>query len=375
MPTIVSMTILMVVVCFFAWQSDKNAITIQTDVGQVYKEKVFVFLIIIALSFYAAMRTHGNDTYAYVNGFIELDYSLADFFSKGLWYTEKGPLFTLFEIFCKTCISNNYHIFFLIVALISNGSLVLFLRKYSPSIVVPLFLYITMSGYECSLTGMRQQLATAIVLWAIPLAAEKKWIRFIIVLWVSFRIHFITILYVTTPFFLYNVWNITSIIFIILIILAGAFFSWFGNRLLDISSILGIGNYDDSILYGNKINIFRILVYCITPIWSFFQRKNLSQNNAVLRCLTNISIISAGFMLLGLFGNANTFGRFGMLFEIGIYVTLPMLIMAIEDRRTRTIIMILCILGFLGYYVYGISIHGLSIDRYQMESVFDWFKQ
>lgn len=375
MPTIVSMTILMALVCFFAKESDKRAVEIQTEHGPVFQEKLFVFLIVFSLSLYGAMRTTGNDTLAYINGFTGSRYniSISDFFLNGLWKTEKGPIYSLLLIVCKKIV-NNYHVFFLIVGLITNGLIVRFFRKFSPNLVLPVFLYICMSGYGASLTGTRQELATAVVIWTIPLAMEKKWIKFAIILWLAFRIHFVAVLYLIVPFLLYKVWNGTSVVFVILTILAGVFFSRFGEILLDAGELLGGENYDNSILYGSSINFFRFLVYCVTPILCLIRKHALSEKNPVIKCLGNLSIVSAGFVFLGFFGKANTFGRFGILFEPAVYLTLPTLIYSIENKKNRNLLLFFMCVGFFVYFVYGHEKNGLWRDFYQLESIFDWFK-
>ena len=374
MPTVVSMTILMAVVCFFAIKSDQRATEIQTAYGPVYSEKLFVFFIIISLSLYGAMRTHGNDTSAYISGFINLPSGLTirSFFSSGRWSVEKGPIFALLEIICKNNIVNNYHVFFLIVGLITNGLIVWFLRKYTSNLVFPIFLYICMGGFGTSLTGMRQAMATAIVIWTIPLAMERKWLKALVVLWVAFRIHFITILYIVSPFLLNRVWNSVTIVAILAALLAGTYFTQFGQLLLDIGDSLGFENYDDSILFGNRINILRVLVCCVSPVLSFIKRNYLSEKSPVIRCMANLSVVAAGFVFLGLFGKANTFGRFGLLFEPAIYVTLPTIIGSIEDEKKKRIIFAIAIICFLIYYVFGHAKNGIREDFYRLESIFNW---
>ena len=370
MPTIVSSTILMVIVCILARESDKRTIKFQTDYGEVYKEKLFVFLIIFSLSFYGAMRTKGNDTYAYISRFINSqNISLTSFFSSG-WSQEKGPLFVLLRILCKKYIINNYHIFFLIVGLITNGLIVCFMRKYSRTLVFPLYLYICMSGYGTSLTGMRQEMATAVAIWTIPFAMEKKWLKFIVILWISFRIHFISILYIAVPFLLGKVWNSIAVVIVILTALAGIFFARFGEILLDFADLLGFENYNNSIIFGSSINIYRVLVYCVTPIWAYIKKEELSEKNPIVRCMGNISILAASFVFLGLFGKANTFGRFGVLFEPSNYITLLVVWDLLEDEKKKQILIKIIVVAFFIYNIFAHIKNGIWGDFYGMEFIF-----
>lgn len=372
MPTIVSMTLLMAFVCFFANESDKHAKLIKTAHGPEHKERLFLYVVVILLSLYAAMRTRGNDTRAYINGYRRMSITVRAFFSTGRWDSEKGPLFTLLEVVCKNYITDNYHVFFLIAAMITNGLILGFMRKFSPDTVIPVFLYITMSGFGCSMTGMRQELATAVAVWTVPLAMEKKWIRFILVLWISFRLHFATIIYVVSPFLLNKVWNKTTIIAVIGALLAGVFFSQFSQLLLDAGDAIGFENYDESILYGNSINVFRVLVFLVPPVLSFIFRRDIAKESQIIRCMANLSVVAFGFVFLGLFGKANTFGRFGILLEPAAYMVLPVIIRYIQNPRTRKVILSVMIIAFLIYYTFDHVKNGIGEDFYLMESVFDW---
>ena len=339
MPTIVSMTILMAIVCFFANESDKHAAEINTAHGTTYKENMFFFMVVLLMSVYAAMRTYGNDTRAYVVGFRRLRLTVSTFFSTGRWDSEKGPIFTLLEVVCKNFISENFHVFFLIAALLTNGLMIGFMRKYSPNTVIPVFLYITMSGLGTAMTGMRQELATAVAVWTIPFAMKKKWIKFILLSWIAFRIHFVTIIYIVSPFLLNKVWNKTTIVAIVAALLAGVFFTQFSQFMLDAGDVLGFENYDDSILYGNSINIFRVLVFLVPPVLSFIFRRDIAKESQVIRCMANLSVVAFGFVFLGLFGKANTFGRFGILLEPAAYMVLPVIIRYIQNPRTKKVIL------------------------------------
>lgn len=372
MPTIVSQSILMAIVCFFANESDKHATELQTAHGAKYRERAFLFVVVLLLSLYAAMRTYGNDTRAYVVGFRRLRLTVSTFFSTGRWDSEKGPLFTLLEVVCKNFISENFHVFFLIAAMITNGLMVGFMRKFSPNTVIPVFLYITMSGLGTAMTGMRQELATAVAVWTIPLAMEKKWIKFSLVLWIAFRIHFVSIIYIVSPFLLSKVWNKTTIIAIVAALLAGVFFSQFSQFMLDAGDALGFENYDESIMYGTSINIFRVLVFLVPPVLSFIFRRDIAKESQVIRCMANLSVVAFGFVFLGLFGKANTFGRFGILLEPSAYMVLPVIIRYIQNPRTKKVILSALIIGFLVFFAFGHIKNGIGEDFYRMESIFDW---
>lgn len=368
MPTSISMTILMGVVVLLAVASDKRVQNKATDAA-FKQERLFVSLIVIALSLYAALRTKGNDTTGYIKSFETLDknFGIVSFFTERKWES-KGPIFSFLEVICKRYVSNNYHIFFLIIALITNGSIITFLRKYSCSFPVSVFLYMAMDGYGVSLTGMRQALATAIVIWSIPAVAEKKYIKYVIIMFLSYQIHFLSILYLVVPFIKKKVWSLNVVILTVLAIVATQSFDVFGELSLDVSEALGF-SYASSAIIGTGVSIFRILVYMVPGIMALILRPKLSEIDTIHITAINLTVVGAGLVAIGSQGNSNTFGRFGLMFEPCMYISLPKIITeSIEQKyqKVMTVVMIIC---FLVYYLFGLIKDGLGTNFYVLAPI------
>lgn len=373
MPTSISLTILMGIVVYLAYTSDKKVIEVHTITGTYKRERVFVFLIILSLSLYAALRTRGNDTTGYIKHFIEpIYFGIGDFFSNGGWVDSKGPLFTLFLTACKYHLSDNYHIFFFIIALITNGSIVIFLRRYSCNFPIAIFLYLAMDGYGVSLTGMRQALATAIVIWTIPAATKKKWISFAIMLFLAYQIHFISILFLVVPFLRKKIWNYSVVILTILSIIAAFYFEGFSDLMLDASSSLGF-TYQNSAILGTGVNILRVMVYLVPGVMALVYKNRLLETEEIDKICINSSVAGGALVGIGLNGNANTFGRIGLLFEPCIYIALPSIIEKVFDNDTKRTVYITMVILFLIYYLFGLLKNGFWTDYYGLTSVFDAF--
>lgn len=363
------MTILMVVAILLAIASDRRMDYLQTQNGKPVQERLCTIAIIICLSLYASLRTTGNDTTGYIRNFNVDSYSgVISFFLNGGWSASKGPIFSLLQVIIKYSISDNYHFFFLVVALITNGLIITFIRKYSICFPVSVFLYLAMDGYGVSLTGMRQALATAIVIWTIPAVAQKKWLKYIVLMYLAFRIHFVSILFLVVPFIRKKVWNISVIIITILSLIATQSFSQFGELMLDTSDALGF-TFRSSAVMGTGVNILRVLVYLVPGLMGLFYRRKLTESNEDETICINSSVVSGVLVGIGINGNANTFGRFGLLFEPCMYIALPSVIEHGVDKKYRTLIYTIMIISFLVYYLFGLIKNGIWTDYYHLISI------
>lgn len=374
MPTIVSMTILMLIVVWMARRSDKKARAYTRPYGVVKYENRYTILIILTLSFYAALRTTGNDTSGYIKHFLhDTKYSgVFDFFASGGWFKSKGAIFELLQLLCKHHISDNYHIFFFISALITNGLIITFLRRYSPSFLISVFLYLAMDGYGVSLTGMRQALATAVVLWTIPAFASKKRIRYILLLYLAYKIHFIAILFLVIPFMNKTIWNKRVVFFIILALASIWYYDKMAVWMLDTTELLGY-SYGTAAVFGKGVNILRVLVYLVPGAMAFVYKKGLNELGEIEKICINSSIVGGALTGVGINGNSNTFGRFGLLFEPCIYISLPAIIGSVtkfEDRKAMYIVMVSC---FLVYYLFGFLKIGVFENYYGLVSLTELF--
>ncbi len=146
--------------------------------------KVAVFLLIAFLVFLSGFRYMSyvqSDEWIYRTGCDALK-NTALKIEGGEW------LFYILNWICANFLGGSQMLIFL-TALITNTSLILFFKKYSYSFWLTVFLYVGSGSFMASMNIIRQYLALAVVIWCYPLAANRKLLKYIILVVIGGFIH------------------------------------------------------------------------------------------------------------------------------------------------------------------------------------------
>ena len=318
------------------------------------KLNIFDLLILIVLIGFAGTRLSFNDTVNYVNSFkTQIPSSFSNISSMEL-ELGSNPGFYIYQAFIKTYISENPQIFIFISSLITITSFVVFYKKYSSSFTLSIYLFMSSALLLFTMGAMKQVLAMAIVLWGIPYVVEKKYIRYIIIVLIASTMHPYSLIFLAAPLLCDNIWTLKTYILLAVVFIIGKYFESFVGFLINSTSEIG-DEYSLEMLTGYGVNVFRLLVFSITPILSWIFRKKIRlENSRILNLSVNFSIISFLFMILASFGGANMFGRMGNYFEPFTYIALPFIVTKCFDEninKVMTMCMIICYLGFLYYQI------------------------
>ena len=338
----------------------------------------FLFAVLaIILIVFAGTRKEMNDTLVYAGNFRDLDYP--SIFSINDWSMGSNPLFMIYQIIIKKYITTNPYAFFLITSTITVLSYMLFLRKYSVNFGFSLYLFIAFTVYAFTMTAMKQTMSVAIAVWAFPALLKGKKLRFFILIAIAMFVHPYVLLYAVMIFLTDEIWDKRSLIIVILTLIFGFFFTHFIGGATEFTTWIG-DEYTEELLEGT-VNIFRVLVYLVTPFLSFIYRDTLrKQNSKYINLLVNLSLVSASLMIIGSFGGANLMGRLANYFDIFICISLPVIIdvgMGNEqNRKTVTLVAFACFVVF--YYTYyskyaDVSTNPYFGDFYNHTTLFDIF--
>ena len=145
----------------------------------------------------------------------------------------------IFELICKT-IFDNYHFMVFIHSFILLFLLFRFLHRYTDNILLAFIIYLTFDGFAISLNLMRNSLAIAVFLNALPYLNERKPLPYFLLCLLAFTFHYSAIVFFPLYFFLHlntGKWTYASI-FIIGLILYLSNISVF----LSLVKLLGINN-------------------------------------------------------------------------------------------------------------------------------------
>jgi hypothetical protein len=76
-----------------------------------------------------------------------------------------------------------------------------------------MFIYLTSGLFFFGMAGMRQMLAMAIGLWAVHYGVNRKWVPFVLLLFIAFTIHPFVLFYGMAPFLQNKIWSSKRIFF------------------------------------------------------------------------------------------------------------------------------------------------------------------
>lgn len=316
---------------------------------------LFAFIAFLPIILMAANRSwYIGDTFAYRTSFEKMPTSIEGLQEYLAGITKDVGFYFLSSVF-KIFISNDPRFYFGIIALVQGLIIVWFFRKYSPSYLVSVFLFVASTDYlSWMYNGIRQFLAVTIVLLAIPLFLKKKYISGIIIILLAATIHQTALMMIPIVFLVQGeAWNKRTIVFTILVIAVLVFLDQFTHLLEDGLSNTQYKNVMSDIEeYGNKgTNFFRVLVYSVPAILSFVYRKSINaEAPQFVKLSANMSIVSSGIYIVSMFTSGIFIGRLPIYCSLFSYIFLPWVINIRFDEKARRIVYFSMILLYLIFY-------------------------
>ncbi len=315
----------------------------------------FIFLLIVYLSLFAGLRTRYNDTATYIAGY-NASSAFPDVLDGFDWQLGANPGFQLLNSLMKAA---GFHsqTFVLFYSTLFVTSAVLFLKRYSSSFTMSIFLFVCVNGYLFSLAAMKQCAAISIGLLAIPFAEKRKWILFALGILLASTFHPYILMFLLLPVLQFRPWSFGTWILLLLTAVAARFLPRFVETAVDVAALLGDG-YDAKAFVGEGVNIFRVLVAGVPVLLTLVFLPNLPKKvtRHMEYTFINCSFIFTAIMVIGLFGTANYFGRTANYFIVFPAIALPAILgkLSPNDRRLLAFAMVVCYLAYF-YYGYGIN--------------------
>lgn len=332
----------------------------------------FIFLLIVYLSLFAGLRTRYNDTANYIAGY-NASSAFPDVLDGFDWQLGANPGFQLLNSLMKAA---GFHsqTFVLFYSTLFVTSAVLFLKRYSSSFTMSIFLFVCVNGYLFSLAAMKQCAAISIGLLAIPFAEKRKWILFALGILLASTFHPYILMFLLLPVLQFRPWSFGTWVLLLLTAAAARYLPRFIETAVDVAALLGDG-YDAKAFIGEGVNIFRVLVACVPALLTLVFFPNLSDEKVgkMDYVFINCCFVFASIMIVGLFGTANYFGRLANYFVVFPAIAFPAIITRLSryDRKLLTTAMVVC---YLAFSYYGNVLHGSFAIWFARIGVLDYLK-
>lgn len=360
--------IMMAVALFFAAFIDARD---RTDI-RLWKERKEIrttLLLGVALALFCGIRVWGNDTVTYLQIYDQIP-RLSALRVEDLPSVAEGIGFYFLTSLLKTLhfTSQDYLMFY---AFITAIPYTLFVHRYSGSMKMGVFLMFATGMYTFSMAAIKQCVATGICLMALPLALERRWGRYFLMMLLAAMFHPYSVIYLLVPFMMFKPWTIRTLICVILSLIAGFYLDSLIGTVLDITALMG-ASYNDDSFTGAGVNVFRVAVAFVPLLLaSIYGRPLFRRSTEEEDLMFNLAMLNALIMFVGLFGTANYFARLANYFLPAQVITLPWLLNK-TSPVDRAWLKPACIIGYMGYFYYEYGILHPFDAEYAQISLFDY---
>lgn len=339
--------------CFFAQYSKKTVRSINGETK--YLPNLFFSICACGvLIFVSAFRDYVGDTGTYRDLFNSSPDSIKEFFRdvplKGEWG------FTLYNTIIKQFISDKSQWLLIISAIITLVCIFVTFYRYSESIELSIFYFITMGCYLVTMNGIRQYIVSAISMLAFPWIIKKQWYFYIPLVLVLSTFHTSALVFLVVYFIgnkeAWGSWTKAIIIFGI-----GLFVTYpiTGPIIANLLGETQYGHYGNALTSeGGGANFIRILVYAVPVIFSYMGRNNkIMKKKFGYNLMVNMSVWNLIFMLLA--NKYWIYARFNMYFNTYAIILLCWEIKYLFRRDNQKLVYILSLIFFAIYYWYDMA--------------------
>lgn len=304
--------------------------------------RLFLRLMIMTLVFTAGLRYYvGTDFGAYYNGLEiyggNLSKSVRELDEPALpilatiigWFTDDG----LYFVFACSFITINLIL----------GTTV----KHTDAFIFACFLFIFTGIWHGTFNGVRQYLAAAIVFSAHRLIMDRKFIKYMLVVFLAFCVHKSAVIMTIPYFILRNRISFKNVLLLMLgtFILSANYdtvFSFIGLLKEESMSI------SDQAYYSNSVSILRVMVACAPPVLCLFlyaQHKPDKEQTFYIN-----SLIMNGAAMLAT-ANSTYLARLGIYTSMYVPLALSELLSFKNKRMEFFVKAVIVVLYFVFWYI------------------------
>lgn len=316
------------------------------------KSDLFMTIALIWMTCFSFLRTDYNDTYTY-RALFENVISLKDGWAEGV-FTDwtSNPWSMLYRSLVRH-FTDNYHIYFFFPAVLSSFGIIKMCKRFSVSPGMSLLIFYSMGTYAMYMAALKQSMAAPILIFAIPYALDKKYVRFFLLVLIACFFHTHSFMFALLPFLMGKPWNKVTWLLLAVVLIAMATYDTTLGAFLYYAQSIGYDINEGEVFDGYSINALRVLVYWVPGLLALIFRKQLFYKSTKEENLfVNMSIVSAMIISVGLVEGANMYARMAGYFEIAIPVALPWIISRLFTKESvKTVNALAACLYFL-YFLY-----------------------
>lgn len=306
--------------------------------------KYFIVITLCILVAVPALRTNIGDTYVYKQSFELMgSKTLVDIFND---YGDVGYYVFTFYLYK---ISSNPQIMIFVTALITQVCYFKFFYKYRTYLELEIFMYITSGYFFVTMNGIRQSLASGILVLATKYLIERNLKKYLVIVIFASLFHQSALIMILVYFIVRSKpFSKETFIMIFGAVIGAMLFNELIPLLFKLLQGSNYEHYEKVFKEGTEqgTNILRVFVAVVPVILSYLKKEDLEKwkNGSVF---INMSIINLVFMIFSL--KTWIFARFTIYFNLYNCILLPCIISKWsnqKEKRTLYLFFILCYLLF-----------------------------
>lgn len=329
-----------------------------------HRSDVFMIAVIVWMTCFSFLRTSYNDTANYIF-FWRNAKSTADFIAGGgLQDLTGNPLSLLWQSFSHA-VCENYHVYFLLPALLSSFAVIRLFKRYSVSPALSLLIFFSIGTYIMYVAALKQCFAMFFLLLAVPYAEERKYVRFYLLVFIAVLFHTHAFMFAILPFLFGKPWGKVTWIGLGAALFAMATYDATLGAFMRYAQSIGALVDEGELFDGHQINVLRVLVYWIPALLALiFRRRLFSDSTRAENMFVNMSIISAFILTIGLVQAANLFARMAGYFEVATIIALPWMIKKLFTKRSARFVTFCASTLYFVYFWYENAINRSFSEDY-----------
>lgn len=225
----------------------------------------------------------GDDTFAYKGSFEkakETDWSEIKYQYENYFTDEKvkDPGYIIFEKICHI-ITDDYQVYLFLVAVIFFTALGTFLYRNTNSIkylILAFAIYMALFYWFFSITGIRQTLATAFTLFAFEILKKKKYLLFIVMIFLAANLHKTALVFLPILFIYFT--NRIKFIYTSILLLFPFFMVFRNNIALFVQNLFGYKEYEELAESGTFSFTLLIIILAVSALFNYNYLRTLNKN-------------------------------------------------------------------------------------------------
>lgn len=330
---------------------------------------------ILWLTSFSFLRTSYNDTGNYIGAF-QNSQSIAEGFELGIFTDLTGnPLSELYESAMRS-ITSNYHVYFLIPALLSSFAVIKLFKKYSVTPSFSLLIFFSIGTYVMYIAALKQCIAMFFLLMALPYAIDRKYAKFYFLVFIAVLFHTHAFMFAIVPLLMEKPWGKVTWILLGATLFAMATYDSTLGRFMEYAQSLGAMVAESEVFDSHQINILRVIVYWVPAILALAFRQRLFRDSTKEENLfVNMSLVSAFILTIGLVQGANLFARMAAYFEIATAVALPWMIKKLFTKQSAQLVTDIAAVLYFGYFLYEFGVSKNFSADYSAITLWQFFRE